>query len=109
MMISNGVVLRIWILAGMRSVRLPLWLTLADRRKLSHPAEVLPIYQREVELLIQQTGNADYASAIHDLKTVRDLMIKLDREPDFQMLIAQLQKTYKGKRNFVTLLRNEGW
>jgi hypothetical protein len=109
MIISNGVVLRIWILAGMHSVRLPLWLTLADRRKLTHPADVLPMYQREVELLIQQTGNAAYTSAIHYLKTVRDLMIKLDRQPEFHSSIGQLQKTYKAKRNFIASLQKQEW
>lgn len=86
-----------------------LWLKLADRRRVTHPADVLPIYQREVEPFIQQTNNASYASAIDYLKIVRDLMIKLDREAEFQTWMAQLQKTYKGKRNFITLLKKQGW
>jgi uncharacterized Zn finger protein len=86
-----------------------LWLTLADRRKLTHPEEVLPIYQREVELLIQQTNNASYVSAINYLKIVRELMMKLDRQPEFHISIAQLQKTYKAKRNFIALLQKQGW
>lgn len=86
-----------------------LWLKLADRRKLAHPTDALPIYQREVEPLIKQTNNTSYASAIEYLTTVRDLMIRLDRESEFQAWATQLEKTYKGKRNFVTLLRKQGW
>ena len=86
-----------------------LWLKLADRRKLAHPADALSIYQREVEPLIQQTNNASYASAIEYLKTVRDLMIRLDRQSEFQAWVAQLEKTFKGKRNFITLLRKQEW
>ncbi len=86
-----------------------LWLKLADRRQLTHPADALSIYQREVEPLIKQTNNASYASAIDYLTTVRDLMIRLDHESEFQGWVAQLEKTYKGKRNFVTLLRKQGW
>ncbi|MGA7932454.1 MAG: DUF6880 family protein [Kovacikia sp.] len=86
-----------------------LWLKLAERRQQSHPEDTLPIYQREIEPLIQQTHNAAYANAVSFLQKVHDLMVALDRQAEFKALVAHLRKSYKAKRNFIVLLDKQRW
>ena len=86
-----------------------LWLKLAERRQQSHPEDALPIYQREIEPLIQQTHNAAYANAVSFLQKVHDLMVALDRQAEFKALVAHLRKSYKAKRNFIVLLDKQRW
>lgn len=86
-----------------------LWLKLADRRQTTHPADALPIYQREIEPLIQQTNNSAYASAISFLHNVHDLMLRLNQQAEFQAFVAHLRQTYKAKRNFIALLNQQKW
>jgi len=86
-----------------------LWLKLADRRQQTHPADVLPLYQREIEPLIQQTNNTAYANAISFLHKVHDLMLRLNQQAEFQALVAHLRQTYKAKRNFIALLHQQKW
>jgi uncharacterized Zn finger protein len=86
-----------------------LWLRLADRRQLTHPADALPIYQQEIESLIQQTNNTAYASAVSLLHKVHDLMLRLNQSAEFQTFVTRLRQTYKAKRNFVSLLNQQQW
>jgi uncharacterized Zn finger protein len=86
-----------------------LWLKLAARRQQTHPADALPIYQREIEPLIQQTNNTTYANAISFLHEVHDLMLRLNQQAEFQALVAHLRQTYKAKRNFIALLNQQKW
>ena len=86
-----------------------LWLKLAERSQLTHPAEALPIFQQEIEPLIQQTHNTAYANAVSFLQKVHDLMIRLDQQTEFDALIAHLRQTYKANRNFITRLNQQKW
>ena len=86
-----------------------LWLKLAERRQQTHPADALPLYQREIEPLIQQTNNTAYANAISFLHKVHDLMLRLNQQAEFQVLVAHLRQTYKAKRNFIALLNQQKW
>ncbi len=81
-----------------------LWLQLAERRQKTHPTDVLPIFQREIERLIQETNNASYAKAITLLKTVHTLRVRLKQQHEFSAFVEHLRQTYKGKRNFIALL-----
>lgn len=86
-----------------------LWLKLAERRQQAHPADALPIYQREIEPLVQQTNNTAYANAISFLCKVHELMIRLDQQAEFDALVSYLRQTYKAKRNFIALLNQQAW
>ncbi len=86
-----------------------LWLQLAEGRKQTHPVDAIPIFQREIELFVQQTNNTAYANAITFLNKVHELMIRLNQQAEFQALVAQLRKTYKAKRNFIALLNQQKW
>ncbi len=86
-----------------------LWLRLAERRQQTHPADALPLYQREIEPLIQQTNNTAYASAVSFLQKVHGLMLRLNQQVEFGALVAHLRQTYKAKRNFIALLDQQKW
>ncbi|MEB3294312.1 MAG: hypothetical protein VKJ24_14225, partial [Synechococcales bacterium] len=86
-----------------------LWLELAQHRQADYPADVLPIYQREVESLIQQTNNKAYASAIEFLQNVHQLMVRLDQVAEFTAYCDHLHQTYRTKRNFISLLKKQSW
>jgi tetratricopeptide (TPR) repeat protein len=86
-----------------------LWLKLAELRKAEHPEDALPIYQKKVEPLIQQTNNSAYAEAVQFMRQAQELMIRLDKRSDFEEWVGYLQRTYKAKRNFIKLLIQAGW
>lgn len=86
-----------------------LWLRLASQRQSEHPEDALPLYQREVEPLIQQTNNESYAQAVRFLEKVRELMLRLGQQQEFGQLLAHLRQTYKAKRNFIKLLNQKQW
>jgi uncharacterized Zn finger protein len=86
-----------------------LWLKLADRRQHTHPEDALPIYQREIEPLVQQTNNAAYDNALSFLIKVRELMLRLNQQAEFNALVTHLRQTYKAKRNFMALLNQQKW
>jgi uncharacterized Zn finger protein len=86
-----------------------LWFKLAERRQQTHPEDALPIYQQEIEPQIQLTNNTAYANAVSFLQKVHDLMVRLDRQAEFNALVAHLRQTYKAKRNFITLLAQQKW
>ena len=98
-----------WIEAQTGGCSDKLWLILAENRKKTHPEDALPIYQKKVEPLIQQTNNAAYAEAVRFMCQARELMVQLNRRSDFEAWVAHLQHTYKAKRNFIKLLIQEGW
>ena len=86
-----------------------LWLRLAEGRQQNHPEDALPIYHQEIEPLIQQTNNTAYANAVSFLQKVHGLMLRLDRQAEFNALVAHLRQTYKAKRNFIALLNQQKW
>lgn len=52
-----------------------LWRELAVKRESDHPAEALPIYQREVNMLLETKRNEGYEAAVELLERIRTLMI----------------------------------
>jgi uncharacterized Zn finger protein len=61
--------------------------------RLTRPEDALPIYQQEIEPQIQLTNNTAYANAVSFLQKVHDLMVRLDRQAEFNALIARLRQT----------------
>jgi uncharacterized Zn finger protein len=85
-----------------------LWLELAAAREKGYPEEALPIYQRQIEPLVNQKNNQAYEQAAKYVRKVRELMRRLGREADFTTYLANLRKAHKPKRNFMALLDKEG-
>jgi uncharacterized Zn finger protein len=77
------------------------WMQLAAAREKEFPADAIPIYQRQVELLINQKHNGGYQDAVKLLGRVRRLMDA--QGEDFPTYLAAVRTTHKPKRNFMKL------
>ncbi len=81
-----------------------LWYELALKREPEHPADVLPIYQREVDQLLELRRNDAYEQAVKVLGRIRTVMVRLGRESDFPAYLASVRTAHGRKRNFTRLL-----
>lgn len=81
-----------------------LWLQLAAKREKEHPEDALPIYQRQIEPILDRKNNEAYEETVRFLRTIRDLMVRLGREAEFENYLYRLRITHKPKRNFMKLL-----
>jgi uncharacterized Zn finger protein len=79
------------------------WMELARLREKQFPADVVPIYQKQVDTLINQKSNGSYAEAVKLLGKIRDLMTRLERADQFASYLATIRATHKPKRNFIKL------
>ena len=86
-----------------------LWYELAVKREAGHPADTLPIYQREVNALLETKRNGGYEAAVKLLVRIRALMIRLDRLQDFPTYLTSVRVTHGRKRNFTKLLDQARW
>ncbi len=93
-----------WQEAKAGKVSKEIWLQAAEKWGTEHPEDVLPIYQREIEVAIDRKTSESYAEAVNLLSNLRDLMIKLERKTEFSVYLEGIRKTHKTKRNFIKLL-----
>ncbi|MGB3491329.1 MAG: DUF6880 family protein [Elainellaceae cyanobacterium] len=93
-----------WKEAKAGGCRASLWLKLAKTREADHPEDALSIYQPTVEKLIEQTNNTAYADAVQRILKVKELMLQLDRQSEFEEWRSHIVTTYKRKRNFMKLM-----
>ena len=80
-----------------------LWMELARLREKQFPADVVPIYQKQVDTLINQKNNGSYAEAVKLLGKTRGLMTRLEQADQFAGYLAAVRTTHKPKRNFIKL------
>jgi uncharacterized Zn finger protein len=81
-----------------------LWIELAGLREEYAPEESLEIYFGRIEPLIQETNYKAYVAAYALLRKSRELMQRLDREPEFAGYLEFIRLEHKRKRNFMKLL-----
>ena len=79
------------------------WMQLAAKREKEFPADAIPIYQKQVENLINQKNNGSYAEAVKLLRKVRDLMMRLEHGNEFAGYLTTVRAAHKPKRNFIKL------
>jgi uncharacterized Zn finger protein len=82
---------------------------LARKRETNHPEDALPIYQRQVQLTLDQKNNEAYRAAVGLLRKVRELMARLARGADFAEFLESVRGAHEPKRNFVKLLERVKW
>jgi uncharacterized Zn finger protein len=80
------------------------WRELARRREADHPADAIPIYQREVEALLGTKRNDGYAAAVELLGHIRGLMVTLGDGAEFANYLAAVRADHGRKRNFTSKL-----
>jgi uncharacterized Zn finger protein len=81
-----------------------LWLRVAATREAEHPGDVVPVYKELVAIILKRANNAAYAEAVQLLRKIRELMVRLESETEFENYLAALRVEYKRKRNFIKLL-----
>jgi len=108
-LLFDGEVELAWAEASTAGCRRDLWLELARRREGEHPLEAVPIWQGEIERVIDAKNNQAYAEAVDLLVRVRRLLIAADREADFPPYVAKLRTTHKPKRNLMKLFDERSW
>ncbi|WP_030688868.1 SWIM zinc finger domain-containing protein [Streptomyces globisporus] len=84
------------------------WLTLADRRRPTRPADALAVYRRLSAPLTRQTGNHAYEQLVGLLLSMRDCHGRLGTPDDFTAYTTDLRTTQKRKRNLMRLMDAHG-
>ena len=87
----------------------PLWRELAARREEDHPADVIPVYEQQVERALSEKNNRGYREAVTLLRKIRKLMAALNKQAEFGPYLASVRSAHKAKRNFMALLDRERW
>ncbi|MDP3951946.1 SWIM zinc finger domain-containing protein [Microbacterium sp.] len=108
-LLYDGNVELAWAEASAIGCRRDLWLELARRREGEHPLEAIPIWQGEIERVINVKNNQAYAEAVDLIVRVRRLLIAADREADFPPYTAKLRTMHKPKRNLMKLFDERSW
>lgn len=67
--------------------------------------DAVPIYKEMIAPTLNQANNVAYAEAAKLLRKIRELMVRLERETEFEDYLAALRVEYKRKRNFIKLLQ----
>lgn len=108
-LLHDGDVEQAWAEASAAGCRRDLWLKLAGLREAEHPLEAIPIWQGEIERVIDAKNNQAYAEAIDLIIRVRRLMRAADCEADFPPYTAKLRTQHKPKRNLMKLFDERSW
>lgn len=108
-LLHDGEVEQAWDEANLSGCRRILWLELARRREREHPLDAIPIWQGEIERIIDAKNNQAYAAAVDLIARVGGLQMAADREVDFPSYTAKLRATHKPKRNLMRLFDAQGW
>jgi uncharacterized Zn finger protein len=86
-----------------------LWLRLADARAVEHPADALDVHRRHLETVLQPADNRSYDAVVSVLRTIRPLLVRLERSDEFGALVASIRAEYKRRRNLMQRLDRAGW
>ncbi len=108
-LLHDGELERAWAEASAAGCRRDLWLELARRREREHPLEAIPIWQGEIERVIDAKNNQAYAEAVDLIAQVRRLLISAERDADFAPYVEKLRKIHKPKRNLMKLFDERSW
>ena len=108
-LLYDGDVELAWAEATAAGCRRDLWLDLARRREGEHPLDAVPVWQGEIERILDAKKSATYAQAVDLIAWVQRLMVAADRVADFPPYIAQLRLQHKPKRNLMKLFDQRGW
>jgi len=86
-----------------------LWMRLAVVREGEHPDDAVPIFQREIERLIDTKNNRGYADAVALMDHVHELLVQAGRAEAFAPYAERVRAAHKPKRNLMKLFDAKGW
>jgi uncharacterized Zn finger protein len=81
-----------------------LWLRVTATREKKHPSDAIPVYQEMIVTMLKRSNNSAYEESVSLIRKIRELMVRLRRENEFEDYLAALRVEYKRKRNFMKLL-----
>jgi uncharacterized Zn finger protein len=93
-----------WDEASRRGCSTALWIKLAHAREAEHPLDAAPIWQAEVERLIDAKRKDTYAAAVRLAEHVVDLLVAGGRHDSAVAYLDDLRIRHRAKRNLMTLL-----
>ena len=82
---------------------------LARTRESEHPEDAIPIYEREVEALIDKKNDAGYRAAVKLMVHVESLHVRLARPDAFATFIERVRATHGRKTNLMRRVESKGW
>lgn len=88
---------------------LPIWMAVAAARAVEHPEDALPVYERQVDRLIDRKNRRGYEEAVELLNVIAELMDRAGRADDFPEYLAEVKAANKQKRSLLELLNAAGW
>jgi uncharacterized Zn finger protein len=98
-----------WGVANRYGVTEETWMKLAQAREAEHPLDALPIYERAAAAKVETKTNGGYRDAVRILKRIQKLAVAEKQSDRFRFAVERLAAEHARKRNFMTLLRREGW
>lgn len=69
-----------------------------------YPDEVLELYWRDVNALLNVSKNKNYEIAVRMLSKIKSIMKKNKRKDEWEKQFAELKEKHKRKKNFIALL-----
>ncbi|GMU77263.1 MAG: hypothetical protein AMXMBFR46_00640 [Acidimicrobiia bacterium] len=109
MLLDEGDTDAAWAEANRAGVSARLWLEFAAAREADHPADVIPIYQDDVEATIAGKNNNAYLASVRRLDHIATLMAAAGQPEPFAPYVAEVRARNKPKRNMMKLLDQLGW
>ena len=100
---------RAWQVASEHGCHQRLWMHLARAREQSHPDDAIPIYEREIESLIDTKNDAGYRDAVKMMVHIESLLIDLKRPDAFESFAERVRTTHARKTNLMRRLTAKGW
>ena len=81
-----------------------LWLALATAREADHPLEVISVYRREIEDLIDRKQTHWYEQAVRHVVHVGELYARAGTVEEFSTYLDDLRHRHKPKTKFLSML-----
>jgi uncharacterized Zn finger protein len=82
---------------------------LAYVRERAHPADAIPVYEREIETLIDKKNDAGYRSAVKLMARVESLHDRLDQPEAFAAYVQEVRAGHCRKTNLMRRVAAKGW
>ena len=86
-----------------------LWLRLAEARAKYNPEDAIAVYSEQLKPALQWAQQSAYGKAVHILRKIRQLMMRIGKQAEFVSLVESIRAQYKPRRNFMKLLDAQEW
>ncbi|MGH3328630.1 MAG: DUF6880 family protein, partial [Streptomycetales bacterium] len=85
------------------------WLVLAENREQSHPAQVIPVYARLVEVRAGLASQPGYRQTVRLMSRMREAYLRTGDDSAFSAYVAALRHRHRRKRSLLAELDRRGF